>query len=184
MKLRKHSQEAYEHSLRVASYTQVIGEHLRLVPEELSLLQLAALLHDVGKMQTSLSVLHKPDRLNIDERAIMQDHAAQGYRLLAADEVAWDMRILLVARHHHERWDGQGYPHQLAGVDIPFLARIVAVADVFDALSAARQYKPVIPPDQCLQIMQQDSGHFDVHIFAEFVRGWDEILGTLRTTTC
>jgi putative two-component system response regulator len=165
----------------VTGYSQVIGKLLGLRPRELNLLQTAALLHDVGKTKTPLSILHKPDRLSPDERSIMQEHAEQGYRLLVQDKVIWHRAVLLVARHHHERWDGQGYPHHLTGRTIPFFARIVAVADVFDALSAARQYKPALPPDQCLRIMQEDIGHFDAHIFAEFVRCWDEILCTLQS---
>jgi putative two-component system response regulator len=181
LKLQNHSAEAYEHSLRVTGYSQVIGKLHGLRPRDLHLLKTAALLHDVGKIETPLSILHKPDRLSPEERSIMQEHAEQGYRLLAQDKRAWPRAVLLVARHHHERWDGQGYPHRLAGRAIPFLARILAVADVFDALSAARQYKPVLPPDQCLQIMQQDIGHFDAHIFAKFVRSWDQILSTLQS---
>jgi putative two-component system response regulator len=162
-------------------------------------LELAAQLHDIGKIGIADAVLLKPGKLTEEEFALMQKHTGFGKRILR--QLPVEEEILLrehasvggqilevgtsplldmaraIALTHHEWWDGSGYPLGLKGDDIPLEGRITAVADVFDALSNRRCYKPAYPLAECLRIMGEESGtHFDPQVFEAFLRVQGEVV--------
>ena len=118
--------------------------------------RVGALLHDVGKITVPPAVLNKPDALTPQDVAILRDHAAAGAALVSDVEFPWDIRPMI--RHHHERWDGAGYPDGLAGEEIPVAARVLCIADVFDALTSTRIYRPAYSVDAALRIMSSERG--------------------------
>src|SRR5690348_4668252 len=119
------------HSRRVARYASMVAERLGLSAEEVDRIRTAAMVHDVGKVRTPIEVLHKPGRLTEEEYAIIKAHPVDGAHLV---EALGDDRLTAIVRHHHERLDGRGYPDGLSGEEIPLGARIIAVADTFDAI--------------------------------------------------
>jgi putative nucleotidyltransferase with HDIG domain len=168
--LDKRDNETQGHSLRVVAYTERLARELGIGEPELTAIRRGALLHDVGKIGIRDEVLLKPGRLSPDERAVMESHAAIGHRIAVAIH-GLSPTTLSCIRHHHERWDGEGYPDRLAGSDIPLGARIVSVVDVWDALSTARPYKPAFESDEVLGILRKDSGrHFDPEVVDVFFR--------------
>jgi putative two-component system response regulator len=151
-----------EHTDRVGRTAALIGEAYGLDPEAVRMLGAAAPLHDVGKIGLPDRIVLKHGRLTAREREVMQTHAQIGAAILAGGDVA-ELRLAeTIALHHHERWDGSGYPFGLAGDSIPLAARIVAIADVFDALAFERQYKPAWPlADAVAEIDAQRGRQFD-----------------------
>lgn len=149
------------HCERVALNAYTMGEALGLDPHELRDLYWAGLLHDLGKIAIPENILLKPGPLTEDEMALVRRHTIVGAELLAS--VAEDYRqIALGVRHHHERWDGTGYPDGLAGPAIPLIARILAVVDVFEALTCDRPYRQAWDPERALAYLREQSGsHFD-----------------------
>ena len=146
-----------------------LGQALGLPAQELTELKHGASLHDLGKLTIPDTVLLKPGRLDADEWAIMQTHAHNGYEI-AARIPTLSRPALEVIRHHHERWDGTGYPDRLAGSDIPLLARIFAVCDVYDALTHERPYKHAWTHEEALNEVQAQAGRqFDPQIVAAFL---------------
>lgn len=140
-----------------------------LDPEHASLIEAAAPLHDIGKVSVPDAVLDKPGRLDEQEMAVMRAHAANGHELLAASSSAMLRLGAVMALTHHERWDGGGYPNRLAGEAIPIEGRIVALADVFDALMSARIYKPPYSFDETCSIIRESAGtHFDPRLVEVF----------------
>lgn len=129
----------YAHSLNVALISRAIGKWLHLSKDDLNTLTLAALLHDIGKTQIPSEILNKTEKLTDAEFDIIRSHAKLGYKILK--ETKLDTRIKLVALQHHERFDGSGYPRGLEGDEIEYFASIVAIADVYDAMTAARSYR-------------------------------------------
>jgi HD-GYP domain-containing protein (c-di-GMP phosphodiesterase class II) len=128
---------------------------------------MGALLHDVGKIVVPSSMLNKPGRLTAEEWATMKRHPQAGVHLLREIEFPWDIRPMV--RHHHEHWDGGGYPDGLVGDDIPLSARILCIADVFDALTSSRSYRAGMTPGRALAVMRQDCGKiFDPGLFELF----------------
>ncbi|MDA0364705.1 MAG: HD-GYP domain-containing protein [Chloroflexi bacterium] len=148
------------HGRRVAILSVLIGQQLGLAPQRLRALSHGALLHDVGKIAVPDAILCKPTALTNDEYGVIRHHPAQGEAMLAA---AFRGRIeLAVIRHHHEWFDGTGYPDRLAGQDIPLEARIAAVADVYDALRSNRSYRPAWLTETAREYIASESGtHFD-----------------------
>lgn len=166
------------HTWRVARYSQIMAEALGLDADLCHRIYLAAPLHDVGKVAIPDEVLLKKDRLNDDEMAMVRTHAAIGERILGESSSELIRLAAAIAGGHHERWDGTGYPRGIAGLTIPLAARIVAVADVFDALTTVRPYKAAMPPEDALRCIEAESGrHFDPDCVAAFVSRWEEILG-------
>ena len=161
-------QQTAGHSKRVTRYAAVIGAELGLSPEDLERLQAAALLHDYGKIAVRDRFLQKPGKLDDAEFAYMKAHAEKTGEFLSYLVFPPDMKdVPLIAAQHHERMDGKGYPKGLAGRDIHPGARIVAAADVFDALTAPRYYKPAYALDKTLEIMDGMSGdHLDPEVMA------------------
>ena len=127
------------HSRRVAKYSRLLAEKLGLSKEDCDLIYRAGLLHDVGKIRVPEEVINKPGRLTDEEFELMKIHPVAGFRIISG--ISWDKRICYGARFHHERYDGKGYPDKRAGEDIPRIARIIGVADAYDAMSSNRSYR-------------------------------------------
>jgi len=165
------SKDAYTlgHCERVADYACVLARDVGYDDITMFWFRIGALLHDVGKIVVPSEILNKPGPLDAREREIMEQHAAAGSDLLRDIDFPWD--ILPLVRGHHERWDGRGYPDKLAGTDIHESARIVCVADVFDALSTDRPYRRAFTREESLDIMRKDVGKmFDPELFPRFER--------------
>jgi putative nucleotidyltransferase with HDIG domain len=128
----------YGHTQRVTRYASMLAQHLDLPEDQLELIKIGTPLHDIGKIGIDDSILRKPGRLTAAEFAMMQQHTTKGAEILST--IPEMQPIIPIVRNHHERWDGTGYPDRLAGTEIPFLARIVAVADAFDAMTSHRPY--------------------------------------------
>ena len=146
-----------------------LGRQMALPEESLEELSTAALLHDVGKIHIPDSILRKPGPLTDGEYEIMKQHPALGAGIVARSEAL--SPALPVVRHHHERFDGGGYPDGLRGEDIPSPARIVAVADAFDSMVRDRPYDPVIPPETAIKEIRANAGsQFDPRVVAALLR--------------
>lgn len=159
------------HVRRLAEYSWLLAKELGLSDEDAQLIREATPLHDIGKIAIPDQILNKPGPLDPDERKVMDTHAQLGYDTLKDTR----MRILQlgaeIARHHHERWDGKGYPDQIAGEAIPLASRITALADVYDALSHIRCYKPAWAEEQVLETIMDGRGtHFDPQVVDAFLR--------------
>ncbi len=161
-------QQTAGHSQRVTRYADVIGRAMGLKGKDLEKLRAAALLHDYGKIAVRDKFLQKPGKLDEAEFAYMKAHAEKTFEFLAHLEFPRDMReVPVIASQHHERMDGKGYPKGLAAESIVLGARIVAAADVFDALTSPRYYKPAYPVDKTLEIMDGMAGdHLDPKVMA------------------
>src|SRR5690606_2529598 len=144
------------HMQRVADMAVRIGRAMGLAPEELRVLAQAGVVHDVGKIEVPDAVLNKPDKLDKPERALIEQHPANGERI--GRTLGMHQKEMEVIRHHHERCDGQGDPDRLAGQKVPLLARITAVADVYDAATSARPYRPAWSPVEARKLIQRESG--------------------------
>ncbi len=157
------------HSERVALYTDLIAENLGETRPNRRKLRRAALLHDIGKLGISNTILDKPSKLEADELAVMRQHPVFSRDILASVPVFAD--LAQVGLCHHEKLDGSGYPYGLSGSQISRATRIVTVADIFDALSAARPYRPALPLPQVFAIMAADAGHaLDADCFQALTR--------------
>ncbi len=182
------------HIIRTQRYVRALALALKTHPafsellnnETINLLYKSAPLHDIGKVGVPDAVLLKPGKLTDDEFKIMKTHTNLGQgTIIRAEEAMEDRRIsefLRLARHiahtHHEKWDGTGYPQGLSGDDIPFAGRIMAVADVYDALISKRVYKPPFTHAKARDILQEDSGtHFDPRIIEAFMDREEEFRG-------
>ncbi|HWE41213.1 MAG TPA: HD domain-containing phosphohydrolase [Gemmatimonadaceae bacterium] len=160
------------HCERVSKYACALAERAGFHAITMFWFRVGALLHDVGKIVVPTAILNKPGPLTEEERRIMERHALAGAELLSDVEFPWD--VLPIIRNHHERWDGRGYPDRLAGEDIPLAARILCIADVYDALTTDRPYRKGFTREKALAIMAADAGAFDPALFTEF----RELLGT------
>jgi putative nucleotidyltransferase with HDIG domain len=165
------------HCARVADYACRIAERAgQLTEREMVWFRMGAFLHDVGKTEVPEEILNKPGRLTDEERALMERHTVIGDEMLAPVEFPWDIRPMV--RSHHERWDGAGYPDRLAAEDIPYSARILRIADVFDALTTARSYRRPLSPEEAMDIMVNDHGSFDPELFELFRELFPELAPT------
>ena len=155
------------HCSRVVQYAAQLAEAVGFGGRELTWLRMGSFLHDVGKTEVPAEVLNKPGKLTSQEWAIMQRHTIAGDEIVADLNFPWDIRAIV--RSHHERWDGAGYPDRLTGQQIPLTARILCVADAFDALTTARSYRPALSREEALRIMERDAGKmFDPELFNTF----------------
>ncbi len=155
------------HSERVTNLAVKIGRTLGLPPKELETLHRGGLLHDIGKIGTPATILDKEGKLDQDESRLMRDHVRMGVRIL--EPIAEFAEVLPIVLHHHEWFDGSGYPDGLAGDAIPLHARIFAVADVFDALHSERPYRPGWDRARVLDYIQQKTGsQFDAKVVQAF----------------
>ncbi len=144
------------HSRRVARYASMIAQRLLLAPSEVDKIRLAAALHDIGKLHTPRQILDNPGQLTDSEFGIVKLHPGDGANMIAA--VIHDPELVAIVRHHHERLDGNGYPDRLAGDDIPIGARIIAVADTFDAITSVRSYRQSRTHKAALDVMRSEAG--------------------------
>ena len=166
------------HIKRMSHYSQLLASLHGLGKEESELVLYAAPLHDIGKVGIPDRILLKPGKFEGNEFTIMKQHAALGAKMLeGADKFPVLKAGHTIALQHHEKWDGSGYPNGLAGEDIHLYARIVAIADVFDALSSKRCYKEPMPLETVLMIMKKDAGtHFDPNLVELFLANLDKFL--------
>lgn len=156
------------HSDRVAEYSLLIGEKLNLSPDELKTLKIGALFHDIGKIGIPDSILLKDTKLSKKEAAQIRKHPSIGEHILSNANIF--QNIIPIVKHHHERYDGTGYPSKLSGDNIPLLARIVAVADTFDAMTSRRAYRSAIDFEHAKEEIIKCSGtQFDPVIAKVFV---------------
>ncbi|MBS1228415.1 MAG: response regulator receiver modulated metal dependent phosphohydrolase [Proteobacteria bacterium] len=183
--------ETGNHIMRTQGYVQRLAVGLRqhprfaatLTERYIDLLSRSAPLHDIGKVGIPDYILLKPGKLNADEWAIMQTHAALGSDAIEQAEVDIEMPLAFlatakeIAHWHHEKWDGSGYPDRLAGEAIPVSARLMAIADVFDALISVRPYKTAMSYDQAREIIAAGRGtHFDPDVTDAFLAGFDDFV--------
>ncbi|MCZ6795842.1 MAG: response regulator [Planctomycetota bacterium] len=184
--------ETGRHVIRVGRFVGIVARELGLPDPLVELMELASPLHDLGKIGIPDSILLKPGKLTPEEFELMQTHTGLGKKVFECiSDNEWDIfrghtdigaKILdstespllamaaRIAITHHEKWNGSGYPLALAGEDIPIEGRITAVADVFDALSSKRPYKPAFPREKCLKIMKEECGeHFDPQVLDAFL---------------
>ena len=169
--------ETGAHILRMAHISRLIARELGLSVEDQLLLLEAAPMHDIGKVGIPDKILLKPGRLDPDEFEIMKQHAIFGFEMLQGSASSVLQAGAEIAKGHHEKFDGSGYPYGLKGDDIPIFSRIVAVADVFDALTSARPYKPAWEVDVAVEFIKRASGtHFDPRCVVAFFQAWEEVL--------
>lgn len=170
-----------EHVSRVARISQIIAEGLGLAPHRCRTIYLAAPLHDIGKIGIADAILSKPGKLTPEELAAMREHVAIGARILENGDSDLIRTAELIAQSHHEKWDGTGYPDRLSGTDIPIEARIVALADVFDALCSERPYKKAWPLAKAYaEILNCAGTHFDPACVQAFRTRWPEIAALMQ----
>lgn len=154
------------HSRRVERHSFKTGVALGLSLPDVELLRMAASLHDVGKIRVPNKVLHKPGALTGDERALIEEHPLLGAEMVAGIH---NGRIVEAVRHHHERWDGGGYPAGRTGIETPLFARVIAVVDAYDAIRSNRSYRPGASRDEAVQVLSDESGRqFDPEVVEAF----------------
>jgi len=160
------------HSDRLAEHAVQLGEKLGLSEDDLQELRLGCLLHDIGKLAVPDHILLKPARLNAEETEIVRQHPVTGERICAPLKCL--RPILPLIRHHHERIDGSGYPDGLYGEEIPLKARILQVADVYDALTSDRPYREALSSEEALEILRQEAvyGWLDASLVCKVSRMW------------
>lgn len=171
-----HDADTGGHIERMSSYSALLAEKLGHDDYFCERIKLASMLHDVGKISIPDAILKKPGPLTDDERRVMNSHAVNGYEMLRDAESPFLQMGAVIAWSHHEKWDGSGYPRGLKGEDIPIEGRIVALADVFDALCSRRCYKEAWPIENVLSIVKECAGtHFDPNIVDVFFANIHEI---------
>lgn len=186
-----------DHVKNVSKYVSIIAQemlHMHLysnivTPKYVDIITKVSPLHDVGKIKISDVILNKPGKFTPEEYEIMKNHAAYGGMIvedILGKNATPEMKQIAkdVAYYHHEKWDGSGYPEGRAGVDIPLAARIMAVADVFDALVSKRVYKEAFEFDKAFDIIREEAGkHFDAEIVRVFLKKKDVIIKELKSQT-
>ncbi|HEU4628099.1 MAG TPA: HD domain-containing phosphohydrolase [Gemmatimonadaceae bacterium] len=156
------------HCERVASYAVRVAAALGLSDDELTTIRVGAYLHDVGKVRVPHEILNKPGKLTAEEFHIMQQHPVWGLELLAAIEFPWDIKPII--RSHHEKVDGTGYPDRLKGDEIPLSAQIICIADVYDALTTTRSYRPALTHAEALAEMARTRHWWREDVYGAFVK--------------
>jgi len=168
------SGETGAHIKRVAEYSHLLALLAGLPESEALMIKSAAPLHDIGKIATPDHILLKPGKLSDEEFIIMKEHAEIGYKILADSTKFILMTAAIIAHSHHEKWDGSGYPQNLSGENIPIYGRIIALADVFDALGTERVYKKAWPSEQIRSyILEQSGKHFDPRLANLFLEHFE-----------
>ena len=170
-------EETGNHVLRMARYSQLIAEELGLSAEETKVIEIAAPMHDIGKIGIPDAILLKPGKHTPDEFAIMKRHTLIGYEILKESPSKYLQMGATIALGHHEKFDGSGYPYGLRGEEIPLAARIVAVADVFDALTSVRPYKQAWPVQDAVAYLRKQRGtHFDPGCVDRFLARFNRVM--------
>lgn len=171
------SRETGNHIKRVSAYSGIIATHMGMSEDEVALIKLAAPMHDLGKVSIPDSILHKPGRLTPEEFATMQEHSSIGFEILKDSNRKLLRTAAIIALQHHERHDGAGYPNKLNSEEIHPFARIVAAADVFDALISYRVYKPAWEPEKVFALFREERGRqFHPDVVDAFFEGLPEIM--------
>lgn len=171
------SKETGHHVKRVAEYSALLAKHCNLTLNEIDMIKMASPMHDIGKIAIPDAVLLKPGKLDKEEFDLMKTHAVKGYDVFKNSKRELLKAAAIIAHEHHERWDGRGYPHGLAGQDIHIYGRITAVADVFDALGSDRIYKKAWPLEKILELLNEEAGkQFDPDLIKIFMDNLDEFL--------
>lgn len=169
--------ETGAHILRMAHYSELIARGLGLSQADQDLLLEASPMHDIGKVGIADNILLKPGRLTPEEFEVMKHHAMFGYEILMGSSSKVLQAGAEIARAHHEKFDGSGYPNGLKGDDIPIFSRIVAVADVFDALTSERPYKKAWSLERAAEHIRESAGiHFDPKCVEALFANWDQVL--------
>lgn len=169
-------EETGNHVIRMARYSRLIGERLGLSRDECESIEIAAPMHDIGKIGIPDQVLLKPGKLTSEEFKVIKQHTGIGYEILKDSPSEYLQMGSIIALGHHEKFDGSGYPQGLAGEEIPLVARIVAVADVFDALSSRRCYKEAWSHDKVMNLLTEQRGrHFDPQCVDAFISQIGEV---------
>lgn len=162
------------HTKRVGAYADAIVDYLPIIDGEKEKIRLAGVLHDIGKIGVPDRILLKPDKLTESEWDEMRLHTEAGFDIVS--RVAGLEEIAEILRHHHERWNGSGYPRGLKGDEIPFASRVIAVADTFDAIVTDRPYRPAMAPSEAREIITRLSGtHFDPVVVVAFEAAFSDL---------
>ncbi len=165
------------HVIRMSKYSQILGLALGLGEDEAELILNAAPMHDVGKIGIPDQILLKPGKLTATEWIIMREHPKMGADIIGVEDSDLLSSAKVIALNHHEKWNGKGYPAGLKGEEIPFYARIIAIADVFDALTSERPYKQKWSVESAVNFLKSESGsHFEAKLVSEFIRVMPDIL--------
>ncbi len=168
----------HQHIIRAQRYAVALAKEMGLANEEVQAIGTGALLHDIGKLGVPESVLLKPGALTAAEFELMKQHPTIGAGILGP--VAFPSPVMPVVKHHHEKWDGTGYPSGLKGEEIPLPARIMAIADVYDALTSVRSYRAAMTHQQAIAIITRDAGtHFDPEVVQAFLRVIDSVVAEM-----
>lgn len=169
------------HIMRIAKYSRIISAGISLPIHDQQMIYLASPMHDIGKVAIPDQILRKPGPLNDEERTVMQTHTTIGREILSDSEAELIMVAGVIALSHHERVDGQGYPHGVKGEAIPIAARVVAVADVFDALTQPRPYKEAWPLERAREELARMSGtHLETACVRALLAQWDAVTEIAR----
>ncbi|MBI3824107.1 MAG: HD domain-containing protein [Planctomycetes bacterium] len=170
-----------DHTRRVTDYSLMLAEELKLSANEKYQIQIGTPLHDIGKIGIDDAILRKPGKLTQGEFEHMKTHTTKGAGML--DSMKHLIPMIPIVRHHHERWDGTGYPDHLSHEQIPQIARIVSVADAFDAMTSDRPYRPAMPADRAfLELVGKAGTHFDPNCVYAFMRLRQKIEGMMQTS--
>lgn len=170
-------EETGNHVMRMSKFARLIAEKLGLPESDCHIIEIAAPMHDIGKIGVPDGILLKPGKLDEKELQIMRTHTRIGYEILKDSPSKYLQMGAVIALGHHERYDGKGYPSRLRGYEIPLEARIVAVSDVFDALTSVRPYKKAWSIDESLSYLRSERGkHFDPDCIDAFLAQFDKIL--------
>lgn len=168
--MRDYNDLTYTHSFNVAMICNVMGEWLKFTKEETDILTMAGLLHDLGKMKMPKEIIEKPSTLSEAEFSIIKTHPLQGYNMIK--DLNIDDRIKSAALMHHERCDGSGYPNRLTASEIEPFAKIVAIADTYDAMTCARIYRPALCPFEVISIFEKEGlQKYEPHYLLSFLEG-------------
>jgi response regulator RpfG family c-di-GMP phosphodiesterase len=171
------SKETGNHVKRVAEYSKLLGSLYGLERKQLDNLFMASPMHDIGKVGIPDEILNKPGKLTDDEWIVMKTHSELGYKILKDSNRDILKAAAIISYHHHEKWDGSGYPRGLAGENIHIFGRITAIADVFDALGSDRVYKKAWPLDEILDFFEKQKGkHFQPELIELFMSNLDKFL--------
>jgi len=162
------------HSMRVTLYSIILAKELNMPQSILETIETAGLLHDVGKIGVPESILCKPGKLTDEEFGMMKSHPNNSGKLVS--NIKKLEQVIPGIKHHHERWDGRGYPDNLAGEDIPYIARIIAIADTYDAMTSTRSYRKALDHEVAIEEIEKCAGaQFDPELAKKFVQIQDII---------
>ena len=176
------SKETGKHVKRVAEFCRLLAAKYGLNEDETELLKLSSPMHDIGKIAIPDAILLKPGKLDADEWAVMKSHTTLGYDILKHSERRLLKAAAVIAKEHHEKWDGTGYPSGTKGEDIHIFGRITAMSDVFDALANTRVYKPAWELDRIVELFKEEKGRqFDPDLVKVFLDNIDEVVKIQET---